>query len=57
MTTVAEIGRGARQGFCILPLLFYLYGEYLMREALAEIGDFMIGERLLRSDLQMTGLL
>ena len=29
------------------PILFNLYGEYLTKEALAEIGDFKIGERII----------
>ena len=29
------------------PILFNLYGEYLMKEALAEVGDFKIGGRII----------
>ena len=29
------------------PILFNLYGEYLMKEALAEIGDFKIRGRII----------
>ena len=32
---------------CMLPILFNLYGEYLMTEALAEVGDFNIGGRII----------
>jgi hypothetical protein len=28
------------------PVLFKLYGEYLMKAALPEVGDFMIEERI-----------
>ena len=42
-----KIGRGVRQGSCMSPILFNLYGEYLMKEALAEVGEFKIGEQLL----------
>jgi hypothetical protein len=30
----------------MLPILFNLYGEYLMKGALAEFKDFKIGERI-----------
>ena len=53
-----EIERGVRQGFCLAPILFNLYGEYLMKEALAEVGDFKIEERIINKvDLQMIWLL
>jgi Reverse transcriptase (RNA-dependent DNA polymerase). len=29
------------------PILFNLYGEYLMKEALAKVGDFKIGGRII----------
>ena len=38
------IGRGDRQGCCMSPIL---YGEYLMKEALTEVGDFKIGGRII----------
>ena len=31
------------------PILFNLYGEYLMKEALAEVGDFKIGARIINT--------
>ena len=34
--------RGVRQGYCMSPILFSLYGEYLIKEALVEVGDFKI---------------
>ena len=34
-----EIGRGVRQGCCMPPVLFNLYGEYLMKEAFAKLGE------------------
>jgi hypothetical protein len=37
------------------PILFNLYGKYVMKEALAEVGDFKIGG--IRSDLRMIWLL
>ena len=29
------------------PVLFNLFGEYLIKEALAEVGDFKIGGRII----------
>ena len=29
------------------PILFNLYGDYLMKETLAEVGDFKIGGRII----------
>ena len=43
----AQIGRRVRQGCCMSPILFKLYGEYLMNEALTEVGDFKIGGRII----------
>jgi Reverse transcriptase (RNA-dependent DNA polymerase). len=38
-----KIERGVRQGYCMSPILFNLYGEHLMKEALDEVADFKIG--------------
>ena len=32
------------------PLLFNLYGEYLMKEALTEVRDFKIGGRIINKE-------
>jgi hypothetical protein len=42
-TDSLEIGRGVRQGCSMPSIPFNLHGEYLMKEALAEVGDFRIG--------------
>ena len=39
-TDSVKIGRGVR--CCMSPILFNLYGEYLMKGAFAEVGDFKI---------------
>ena len=46
-TDSVKIGRGVRQRCCMSPILFNLYGEYLMKKALAEVGDFKIGGRII----------
>ena len=42
-TQNVEILRGVRQGYSISAILFNLYEEVLMLEALAEIEDFKMG--------------
>ena len=42
-----KIGRGGRQGCCSSSILFNMYGEYLMKEELAEVGDLKIGGRII----------
>ena len=44
---MVRIGGGVRQECCISPILFNLYGEYLIKEALAEVRDFKIGGRII----------
>jgi len=44
VTRRAKIGRRVRQGYCLSPILFNLYGEYLDMEALEGFGDFKIGQ-------------
>jgi len=34
--------------FCMSSTLFNLYGEYLIKEALAEVGDFKIGGKIIK---------
>ena len=46
-TDSVKIGRAVRQRCCMSPLLFKLYGEYLMKEALAEVGDLKIGRGII----------
>ena len=49
-TDSVKIGRGVRQGFCMSPILFNLYGEHLMKEALVDVGDSKIGGRIINKD-------
>jgi Reverse transcriptase (RNA-dependent DNA polymerase). len=46
-TNSVEIGRGVRHRCCKSPTLFNQYGEYLMKEALTEVEEFKIGERVI----------
>ena len=52
-----QIGKGVHQGYILLPCLFNLYSEYIMRnpemnEAQAELR--LLGEISVTSDTQMT---
>jgi hypothetical protein len=44
VTKSVTIGRGVRQGCCLLPLSFDLYSEYVIQEALEGLGDFKVGQ-------------
>ena len=48
-TKKVKIGRGVRQGCCISPILFNLYGEMLIGEALEGLGTFKIGGRVIKN--------
>ena len=51
-----QIGKGVRQG-CILPCLFNLYAEYIMRNTgleEAQLESRLPGEISITSDMQMT---
>ena len=45
-TDSVEIGRVFKHGCCMSPIIFNLYGEYLLKIALAEVGDLKIGGRI-----------
>jgi len=48
-TRSVKIGRGVRQGYCLLPILFSLYSECLTKEALGVFGDFKIGGQIIHT--------
>ena len=48
-TRSVQIGRGVRQGCCLLPILFNLYSECLTKEALDGLGDFNIGGQIIQT--------
>ena len=52
-----QIGKGVHQGCILLPCLFNLYAEYIMRNAgleEAQAGIKIAGEIAITSDMQMT---
>jgi hypothetical protein len=42
-------GREFRHGFCLSPILFNLYSEYLTKEALEWSGGFKVGGQVIRT--------
>ena len=44
----SAVGRGVRQGCCISPLLFTVYAEMMMIEAMEEIEGVKVGGKLLK---------
>jgi hypothetical protein len=46
-----NIGREVRQGYCLSPIFFNLYSEYLTKKALEGFGDHVIGTVKYADDL------
>ena len=44
-----KIGRGVRQGCCSSPIVFNLYNECLIKDALVWFGDFKIGRQIIHT--------
>jgi hypothetical protein len=55
-TRSVKIGRGVRQGCCLLPILFNLCSEYSTQEALEGFGGFKIGGQVIRTVKYADGL-
>jgi hypothetical protein len=47
VTKSVKIGRGVRHGCCLSPLLFNLYSEYFIQEALEGLGHFKVGGQII----------
>jgi len=48
-TRRVKIGRGVRQGSCLLLILSNLYSKYFTKEALKGFGDFKIVEQVIHT--------
>jgi hypothetical protein len=42
-----KVGKWARQGCCLSPILLNLYSEYYTKQALEGLGDFKTGEQVI----------
>ena len=48
-TRSVQFGRGVRQGCCLSPVLFKLYGECLTKGTLHGLGDFNSGRQIIQT--------
>jgi hypothetical protein len=50
-TRRVKIGRGVREGCCVLPFLCNLYSKYLAKRAVEEFGGFKLGGQVVHTVL------
>jgi len=50
-TRSVKIGRGFREGCCLLPILFNLCSKWHTKEDLESFGDFKIGGQIIHTEM------